>query len=78
MKGSEFWRLLKRLARRRGLHAEFDERHGKGSHGRIYLGSRFTTMKDRKKEISPGLLKAICEDLGISPEELTRTEENRG
>ena len=44
--------------------------HGKGSHGRLYYGERFTTLKDRKKEIGRGLLKAMCSQLGISPDEL--------
>jgi hypothetical protein len=28
-------------------------------HGRLYYGERFTTLKDRKKEIGPGRLKAL-------------------
>jgi predicted RNA binding protein YcfA (HicA-like mRNA interferase family) len=43
---------------------------GKGSHGRVYLGSAFTTVKNPKKEIGPGLLLRMCRDLGINPREL--------
>lgn len=46
------------------------EAHGKGSHGRLYLGDRFTTLKDRKKELGKGLLKAMCAQLGMHPNEL--------
>ena len=43
---------------------------GKGSHGRLYLGVEYTTLKDRKKEIGPGLLAKMCRDLKISPNDL--------
>jgi mRNA interferase HicA len=70
LKGSEFERRVKRLARKRDVECHFDRAHGKGSHGRLYFGTAFTTLKDRKKEIGPGLLKSMCADLGIDPEEL--------
>ena len=70
MKGSEFLRRVRRLADRRGLHVEFVSGRGKGSHGRLYLGSAYTTLKDRKKEIGPGLLRQMCRQLGISPKDL--------
>lgn len=44
---------------------------GKGSHTRIYLGDRLATLKDRNKEIGPGLLRAMCRQLGIDPKGLT-------
>jgi mRNA interferase HicA len=43
---------------------------GYRSHGRLYYGDRFTTLKDRRKEIGKGLLKAMCTQLGIAPEKL--------
>ncbi len=48
----------------------FDRGHGKGSHGRLYYGAHFTTLKDRKKEIGPGLLKAMLDQLGINLRDL--------
>ena len=48
----------------------FSDGRGKGSHGTLYYGSGMTTIKDRKKEIGPGLLKSMCNDLGIDPREL--------
>jgi len=56
MTGSEFVKKVLKLARRRSVIVSFDGGHGKGSHGRLYYGDRFTTVKDRKKEIGPGLL----------------------
>lgn len=35
-----------------------------------YLGTAFTTVKDRKKEIGPGLLKAMLKDLGLTEKDL--------
>jgi predicted RNA binding protein YcfA (HicA-like mRNA interferase family) len=43
---------------------------GKGSHGRVYLGSEYTTLKDPKKELGSGLLSKISRDLGIKPNDL--------
>ena len=44
----------------------FEPRMGKGSHGRLHYGERFTTVKDRRKEIGPGLLAAMIRQLGLS------------
>ncbi len=65
MNGHEFERKLKKLGRLRGVEVSIDAGHGKGSHGRLYYGDRFTTLKDRKKEIGPGLLKAMLDQLGL-------------
>lgn len=43
---------------------------GKWSHGRLYLGDEFTTLKDRKKEIGRDLLVKMCGDLKIDPRDL--------
>jgi mRNA interferase HicA len=69
MNGFEFEKRVKRLGRQSGKGVRF-EPHGKGSHGRLYYGDRFTTLKDRRKEIGKGLLKAMCTQLGIAPEKL--------
>ena len=70
MNGAEFERKVRKLARSRGVRCSFDSGHGKGSHGRLYFGDRFTTLKDRRKEIGPGLLKAMLDQLGIGVEDL--------
>jgi hypothetical protein len=70
MTGDEFERRIRRLGRRRGVSVSFDRTHGKGSHGRLYYGDRFTTLKDRKKEIGPGLLKAMLDQLGLTKVDL--------
>lgn len=70
MKGSEFLHRVHLLARRKKLQYAFVPARGKGSHGTVYFGTAFTTVKDRKKEIGAGLLRAMCKDLGIDPHEL--------
>ncbi len=58
------------MGRRHGVLVSFDPSHGKGGHGRLYYGQRFTTLKDRKKEIGPGLLNAMLDQLGLTKEDL--------
>lgn len=70
MNGEEFLRRIRRLGKERGVRVEFDKRHGKGSHGTLYYGDRKTTLKDRRKEIGPGLLQAMQQQLGIDKKDL--------
>jgi mRNA interferase HicA len=70
VKGSEFLRKAQSLARRNHVWFAFVPAKGKGSHGRVYFGTAFTTLKDRKKEIGSGLLQGMCKDLGIDPRDL--------
>jgi mRNA interferase HicA len=70
MNGHEFERRVKRTGRKLGVPVMFDPAHGKGSHGRLYFGERFTTLKDRRKEIGPGLLKAMLDQLGLHKDDI--------
>jgi mRNA interferase HicA len=70
MKGSEFLRKVQRLARRRGVRFQYDPGLGKGSHGRVWVATGSTTLKDPKKELGTGLLRTMCHDLGIDPRDL--------
>lgn len=69
MNGNEFLARVRRYAKARRLAMELVSRRGKGSHARLYLGSKFTTLKDRKKEIGPGLLAKMLRDLKIDPDD---------
>ena len=40
---------------------------GKGSHGRLHVGGRFTTVP--RKELGKGLLGAMLKDLGVDRED---------
>jgi len=68
--GGEFLRRLRKIGRRRGVAVTFDPAHGDGSHGRVYFGSAFTTLKDRKKELGKGLLHDMCSELGVDQQDL--------
>jgi mRNA interferase HicA len=70
--GHEFIRRVRRLGRLTGTAVEFVAEHGKGSHGRLYYGERFTTVKDRKKELRKGLGARMPRDLGLTPRGLDR------
>lgn len=70
MKGSEFLRRVKLIAKRKKLAYRWDPQRGMGSHGTLYLGEGFTVVKDLKKELGPGLLADMCKQLGIRKEEL--------
>ena len=69
MKGSEFLRKLRRLAKQQGLAVKLTTR-GKGSHGTLYVGERKATLPDPKKELKPGTFRAMCAQLGIDPKDL--------
>lgn len=70
VKGAEFERRVRKLARNRKVTCQFVADKGKGSHGRLYFGGEFTTLKDRRKEIGRDLLAKMCADLKIDPHDL--------
>ena len=70
MTGNEFVRRMRRLGRERGVAVRFETRPGKGSHGRLYFGGRFATVKDRRKEIGAGLLAAMLRQLGLNRKDI--------
>ena len=49
---------------------ELAKSHGKGSHGTLYFGGKKTIMKDPKKEIGPGLLRAMLNRLGLEKKDI--------
>ena len=67
MTSREFIRRARAYARRTGQPFRFDPAHGKGSHGRVYVGSRFTTVQ--QGELRRGVLAAMLRQLGIDRRE---------
>ncbi len=67
MNETEFIRRVKRYAKKTGQEFRFEAARGKGSHGRLYLGKRFTTVK--RSEIASGLLNAMLKNLGVDKKE---------
>ena len=70
MTGDEFVRRVRKLGREPGIPVRFWPRKGKGSHGRLHLGDRFTTIKKRRKEVSLGLLMAMLRQLRLSRDDI--------
>jgi hypothetical protein len=68
VKGQEFIGEVKRYGRRHGVPVHIVAERGKGSHITLYLGKRFTIVKDRKKEIGKGLYHSMLKQLGIENE----------
>jgi predicted RNA binding protein YcfA (HicA-like mRNA interferase family) len=52
------------------VSCRWNPERGVGSHGTLYLGGRFTVVKDLTKELGPGLLADMCKQLGIRKEDL--------
>lgn len=67
MNGKEFVRRARRYARKTGQTFVLDVTHGKGSHGRVYIGDYYTTVK--YGEIPPDLLADMLKQLGINRRE---------
>jgi mRNA interferase HicA len=70
VKGSEFLRKAKVVAKRKKLTFRWVPERGVGSHGTVYVGDRFTVVKDLKKELGSGLLADMCKQLDIREEDL--------
>ena len=68
--GAEFIRGVRKVGRKSDVAVRFVPRRGKGSHGRLYYGGCFTTVKDRRAEIGPGLLAKMLRDLGLTRHDL--------
>lgn len=66
MNGHELIKKLKRA----GYNPRFVSGPGKGSHGILYANGNKTTMKDRKKEIGPGLLNRMLSHLGLNKKDI--------
>lgn len=71
VKGAEFERRVRKLARIRKVSCQYVAGKGKGSHDRLNFGDEFTTLKDRTKEIGHDLLAKMCRDLRIDPHDLS-------
>lgn len=65
MTGNEFVRKVKKLGQKNGIPVQFIARRGKGSHGTLLYGSRFTVVKNPKDELKKGTLHAMLDQLGL-------------
>ncbi len=67
MNRTEFIKRAKRYANKTDQECRFEPNYGKGSHGRLYIGEHFTTVKH--SEIKPGLFYAMLKQLKIKKED---------
>ena len=72
MKGRDFVERVFGIGRERGVSVRIDTERGKGSHVTLYYGSRFTIVKDRRKDIGPGLLSSMIRQLGLERRDFDR------
>ena len=68
MKGSEFIKKLKKLGDCNGVEVKYIRRCGKGSHGTLFYGERYTIIPNHKNELKKGTLQAIIKQLGLKGE----------
>ncbi len=70
MKGIDFIRKIKKLAKQRGLRCSVDKKRGKGSHVTLYLDNNRTTVRNPKDELKKGTLSAMIKQLGLNHQEI--------
>ncbi len=63
MKREQFLRALRREASALGLPFRIDRAAGKGSHYRVHVGNRFTTVQSG--ELTPLMIRTIRRQLGL-------------
>lgn len=64
MKREQLIRSLRRYAKDRDLDLVVDTKKGKGSHYRVRLGDKVTTIQ---KDLNPGRIERILKQLGVDP-----------
>ena len=67
--GKAFLDRVAALGRARNVPARVDAKRRKGTHVLLYDGDRNTVLKDRRKDIGPGLLAATARQLGLDAAE---------
>ncbi len=71
VRGKAFIERVAELGRERGVPVRLDAKRGKGSHATLYYGNRKTVVKDRRKDIGPGLLAAMIRRLDLDPNDFS-------
>jgi len=66
MNGKDFIDRVSKVGRQRGVTVRIDSKRGKSSHITVYFGDRKTVVKDRRKELRPGLLATMIRQLGLT------------
>lgn len=67
MTREQLLQALRKYARKRGMALEVDAKKGKGSHHRIKLNGRLSTLQDK---LNPGRIERFLKQLGVDPADL--------
>lgn len=70
MKGSEFIRKVEKAGKANGVIVRFVSRRGKGAHGTLFYGGKFTIVSSLKKELKSGTFHAMLSQLGLRESDL--------
>ena len=70
MKGSEFIKRVKKLAKSKGLPFGVSRERGKGSHITVYYAGQHTILRNPKDELKTGTYYAMLKQLGIDKSEI--------
>ena len=73
MKGNEFLKRTRKLAKERALVWEWHHNLGKGSHGILKFGDRKTVLRNTKDELKTGTLHAMLKQLANYGDSLPNT-----
>ena len=70
MRGSEFKKKIKALAKRNNIVFKHVKNRGKGSHSTLFYGEKFTIIRNLKDELKTGTCSAMLKQLGIDKKDL--------
>ena len=75
VKGAEFMRRVRKLGRRREVAVNWVPERGKGSHGTLYYGARFTVVQNLNNELKKASLHTMLDQIGLTLGELLKGKE---
>jgi mRNA interferase HicA len=70
MKGIDFIRKIKKLAKFRGIACNIDKKRGKGSHVTLYFGNNRTIVRNPKDELKKETLNAMLKQLELTQKDI--------
>jgi len=70
MKGIDFIRKIKRLAKQRKLRCAVGKKRGKGSHVTLYFGNNRTIVRNPKAELKNGTIGAMLRQLELTNQDI--------
>jgi len=70
MKGIDFIRKIKKLAKERGLKCTVDKMRGKGWHVTLYFENMRTIVRNPKDELKKGTISAMLRQLELTNQDI--------